>query len=161
MKPSAKLHLGSAAYCALLIALNWFRSVEYSRQFGVKSEGVAPIGLAFLLSTTVVLYLVYRCVRSVLARLESGRKLSEGSWIGNWGVMVYALPLLWHRTSSASWTEADGSLATATSGYGHALSSWIFLLAILGLLLLQILARLTGDDEGPNQPTQPTRFARG
>ena len=160
MNPSTKLHLRSAVYCALLICLNWFRSVEYSRQVGVTSESFAPIGLALLLSAAVVLYLAYRCVRSALSRLESGKKVREGRWIESWGVIVYALPLLWHRISSSSWTEADGALATATGGFGHALSGWVFLFAILGLLLFQILARLTDDNEEPNQPSQPMPLTR-
>jgi hypothetical protein len=151
MNPITKLHLRSAVYCALLIGLNWFRSVDYSRPFGVTSESFAPIGLALLLSAAVALYLAYRCVRAALSRLERGKKVREGRWIESWSVMVYALPLLWHRTSSSSWTESDGSLATATGGFGHALSGWVFLLAILGLLLFQILARLADDDEEPSQ----------
>jgi hypothetical protein len=150
MNPFAKLHLRSAVYCALIVGLNWFRSVEYSRQFGVTSESFAPIGLALLLSAAVALYLAYRCVRRALSRLESGKKVREGRWIESWSVMVYALPLLWHRISSSSWVESDGTLATSTGGFGHALSGWVFLFVILGLLLFQILARLTGDDEEPS-----------
>ncbi len=147
MNPSTKLHLGSAGYCALLISLNWFRSVEYSRQFGVTSENLAPIALAALLSLAVVLYLIYRCVRAALSRLENGRKVRAGRWIESWGVIFYALPLLWHQTSSSSWREPDGAWAAATGGYGHALSSWVFLFAGSGLLLLQIFTRLTPKDE--------------
>lgn len=161
MNPTTKLHLGSAGYCVLLVGLNWSRSVEYSRQFGVKSESFSPIALAWLLSTGVAVYLAWRCVRSALSRLESGMKVREGKWIESWSVMVYALPLLVHRTSSTSWTEADGALATMTGGYGHALSGRIFLCAILGLLLFQILIRLGPDDQETKQPLQPTRFARG
>jgi hypothetical protein len=160
MNSSTKLHLGSAGYCALLAGLNWFRSVEYSRQFGLKSESFAPVGLAFLLSAVVAVYLAYRCVRSALSRLESGKKVREGRWIESWGVIAYALPLLWHRTSRSSWTEADGALATASGGFGHALSGWVFLFAILGLLLFQILARLTSDDEEPNHAAQTRSLAR-
>jgi len=148
MNSSAKLHLGSAGYCALLIGLNWFRSVEYSRQFGVKSESFGPVALAALLSLAVLVYLVYRCVRAALTRLERGGKLREGRWIVNWGVLLYALPLLWHQNSSSSWLEPDGTWANATGGYGHPLSAWVFLFAILGLLLVQILARLTSNDDG-------------
>jgi hypothetical protein len=147
MNSSIKLHLGSAGYCALLVSLNWFKSVEYSRQFGLKSESDAPIALAYLLSVAVALYLVYRCVRSALSRLEGGRKVREGRWIESWAVILYALPLLWHRTSTSSWREPDGALATATGGYGHALSPWVFLFAVLGLLLFQIATRLTLDDQ--------------
>lgn len=161
MTPPARLHLGSAAYCSLLIGLNWFRSVEYSRRSGLVSESVAPVGLALLLSFAVALYLAYRCVKAALCRLESGKKVRRGEWVESWSVIGYALPLLWHRISSSTWTEADGALATATGGFGHALSCWVFLFAILGLLLFQVLTRLTGDDEAPNQPPQSARFARG
>jgi hypothetical protein len=147
MNSSTKLHLGSAGYSTLLVGMNWSRPVEYSRQFGLKSESVAPIALAYLLSAGVVLYLVYRCVRSALSRLESGRKVRQGRWIRSWVVILYALPLLWHQNSSSSWREPDGAFAIATGGYGHALSSWVFLFAVLGLLLFQIFTRLTSDDE--------------
>lgn len=148
MNPSTKLHLGSAGYCAVLAGLNWSRSVEYSRQVGLTRESFSPIGLAALLSSTVALYLFYRCVRSALSRLETGRKVREGRWIMSWGVILYALPLLWRQTSDSSWREPDGALAYATGGYGHALSSWVFLFAILGLLLFQIFMRLKSDHEG-------------
>lgn len=160
MNPSTKLHLGSAGYCALLVGLNWSRSIEYSRQFEVTIESFAPIGLAILLSAAVALYLVYGCVRSTLSRLASGKKVGEGSWIESWRVIFYALPLLYYRTSTSGWTEVDGARATATGGYGHALSCWVFLFAIVGLLLFQILARLTDDDDEPS-PFQRTRFVPG
>ncbi len=147
MSPSTKLHLSSAGYCALLISLNWFWSVEYSRQFGVISENVTPVALAALLSLGVVLYLVYRCVRVALTRLEEGSKVREGRWITSWRVVLYALPLLVHRTSSSTWREPDGATAVSTGGYGHAVSSWVFLFAVLGLLLFQIFTRMTPDDE--------------
>lgn len=152
MSPFIKLHLGSASYCLLLISLNWVRSVEYSREFGVTSETVAPVGLALLLSAAVVLYFVYRCIRSALSRLETGKKVREGRWIESWSVLVYALPLLVFRSSISHWVEADGTLAKATGGFGHALSTWVFLFAILGLLLFQILGRLTDDDEANKRP---------
>lgn len=164
MNPSTKLHLGSAGYCALLASLNWFRSVDYSREIGVRSESFAPIALAALLSLGVVLYLVYRCVRAALTRLEYGRKVGAGRWIESRTVILYALPLLWHRTSSSRWTEPDGALASATGGYGHSLSSWVFLFAVLGLLLFQIFTRLTKDDEdgqtvgADNSGTAPLRL---
>lgn len=149
MHPLIKLHLGSAGYCVLLVSLNWFRSVEYSRQNGLTRENIAPVGLALLLSAGVAVYLFYRCVRAALYRLETGKRLKGGSWVPSRSVVVYALPLLWHRTSSSIWTEADGAVATATGGYGHATSIWVFLFAVLGLLLFQILVRLTNDDDEP------------
>jgi hypothetical protein len=152
MNPILKLHFGSAGYCALLISLNWFRSIEYSRQVGLKSESFAPIGLVWLLSAGIALYLAYRCGRSALARLKTGRKVREGNWIESWSVIVYALPLLVHRTTSSSWNEADGALARMTSGYGDAISGRIFLYAVLGLLLFQILMRLEPNDQMPNRP---------
>ena len=154
MHSATKLHLVSAGYCAVLISLNWFRSVEYSRQSGVQSESFNPVALAALLSFAVALYLAYRCVRSALTRLEEGRKVKAGRWIKSWGVIFYALPLLWQQTSSSSWVEPDGALATATGGYGHASSSWVFLFAVLGLLLFQIFTRLTPGDVIPNQMAQ-------
>jgi hypothetical protein len=149
MNPTTKLHLGSAGYCMLLISLNWFRSVEYSRELGVTSESLVPVALAALLSLAIALYLVYCCVRVVLSRLESGRKVSAGRWIMSWTVALYALPLLWRQTSSSSWQEPDGAWASATGGYGHDLSSWVFLFAVLGLLLFQIYTRLLSDDQDP------------
>jgi hypothetical protein len=146
MNPSTKLHLVSAGYCALLAGMNWFRSVEYSRKLGLVNESISPIGLSFLLSAAVGLYLVYHCVRSALIRLESGAKVREGRGIESRIVILYALPLLWHRNSSSSWMEPDGVMATATGGYGHSLSVWVFTFAVLGLLLFQILTRLTPDD---------------
>lgn len=148
MKYTAKLHLGSAGYCAVLIGLNWFRSVEYSRQSGLQSESFEPVALALVLSLVGVLYLAYRCLRDARARLESGRKVKTGRWIESWAVILYALPLLGHRVSTSSWREPDGALATATGGYGHACSPWVFLFAVLGLLLFQMFTRLTSDDDG-------------
>jgi hypothetical protein len=157
MSSRLKLHLGSAGYCVLLACLNWFRSVEYARQIGLKSESFAPVGLAWLLSLLVMVYLLWRGVRAALARLESGRKVREGRWIESWSVILYALPLLWHRTGTSSWIEADGALATATGGYGHALSSQVFLFAVAGLLLFQVLARLI---DGRDTPPQSVPFQR-
>jgi hypothetical protein len=151
MSPLIKLHLGSATYCLLLISLNWVRSVEYSRPLGITSETIAPVGLALLLSAAVVLYFAYRCIRAALSRLEKGNKVREGRWIESWSVIVYTLPLLVFRSSSSHWVEPDGTLAKATGGFGHALSTWVFLFAILGLLLFQILARLTDDDDESNK----------
>lgn len=161
MTLSTKLHLGSAGYCALLAGLNWFRSVEYSRQFGVTSESFAPIALALLLSAGVALYLGYRCVRLALAGLESGKRVKAGNWIESWGVMLYAIPLLVHRTSSSSWIEADGAIAKATGGYGHATSIWVFVFAVAGLLLFQIRSRLTDDSDGASHSPHATGLAQG
>ena len=94
MNPYLKLHLGSAGYGVLLAGLNWSRSIEYSRQFGKTGEGVYPVAFALLLSAGLALYMGYRCVRSALSRLESGRKVRKGRWIESWGVIIYALPLL-------------------------------------------------------------------
>lgn len=157
MNPFVKLHLGSAGFCGLLISLNWFRAVEYSRSFGVKSESFAPAAFALLLSAGAALYLGWLCVRSALAALEAGRKVREGRWIESRGVILYALPLLWHRSSSSTWIEPDGALATATSGYGHASSTWIFVFAIASLLLFQILMRLTSDDGADPSGSHRTR----
>jgi hypothetical protein len=160
MSPSAKLHFGSAGYCAFLVGLNWFRSVEYSRQVGVMREVLAPIVVAALIALAVAVYLVYRCVRTAAARLESGQKVGEGGWIESWSIILYAVPLLFHRTSTSKWIEPDGSLVTATGGYGHALSPWVFGFAIAGLLSFQILMRLDSGDEEAEPEPQPTLVSR-
>lgn len=161
MNPSIKLQIGSAGYCALLACLNWSRSVERSHQNGVfHRSSVDPIALAVLLAVGIVFYLLYRCVRAALRRLEIGRSVREGRWIKSWGVVVYALPLLFHLNSTARWKEADGAFVTVTGGYGHNLSIWVFVFAILGMFLFQMLTRLSTDDEGRNKMLPP-RFARG
>ncbi len=147
MSPILKLHLGSAGYCGMLASLNWWKSVQYSRQFGITNESNSPIALAFLISAAVALLLGFLCVWTAIKRLESGRKVRGGRWITHWGVLVYTLPLLGHRASSSSWIEADGVVATGTSGYGYAGSNAIFAFAVAALLLFQILARLIPDDE--------------
>lgn len=147
MKSFLQLHVGSAAYCAVLLVLNWSWSVQYSRQVGITSESVSPVVFAYLLSIGVALYYAVRCLRAAASRLEKGNKVSEGRWIRSWSVVVYALPLLFHRNSTSSWIAADGALATTTSGFGHPISSSVFLFAILGLLLFQIFSRLNTDAE--------------
>ena len=159
MNPLIKLHLGSAGYCALLASLNWFRSVQYSRQVGLKSESFSPVALALLLSGAFALYLAALCLRAARARLESGRMVKTGNWIESWVVVVYTLPLLWHQNSVSTWKEADGAMATEIGGYGHASSGWVFVFAVAGLLLFQILSRLAPTDDGadpsPRQRVRP------
>lgn len=147
MNPLLKLHLGSAAYCAILVSLNWFRIIEYTRKSGLTKESLTPVGLAALLSGAAALYLILLCLRAARTRLEEGRKIAPGRWIQSRAVLLYALPLLWHQESTSSWMEPDGSMATLSRGYGHGLSTQVFFFAIAGMLLFQILARLTSDDK--------------
>lgn len=157
MKSFLQLHLGSAAYCAVLLVLNWSWSVKYSRQVGITSESVAPVAFAYLLSIGVALYYAFRCLKAAAARLEKGTKVREGRWIRSWSVLVYALPLLFHRSSTSTWIDGDGALATTTSGFGHQISSSVFLFAVVGLFLFQIFSRLNSDteDDRTNHDSQP------
>jgi hypothetical protein len=152
MKPNAKLHLKSALYCGLLAGMSWFSSIEYSRKVGVVEENFYPIGLAFLLSGTVAVYLAYRCMKEAGIRLERGDAVRNGKWIQDWAVVVYALPLLFSRQIGSNWYEPDGAFATATRGYGNAFSGLIFLLAVAGMLVFQIFSRLSDGGKEPSQP---------
>jgi hypothetical protein len=156
MKPDAKLHLKSALYCGLLAGMNWFSSIKYSRKVGVIEENFYPIGLAFLLSGTVAVYLAYRCIKEAGIRLERGDAVKNGKWIQNWAVVVYAVPLLFGRQIGSNWYDPDGALATATRGYGNTLSGLIFVLAVAGMLAFQIHSRLSDGREEPNQAPQLT-----
>lgn len=147
MKSFLQLHVGSAAYCAVLLVLNWSWSVKYSRQVGITSESVSPVVFTYLLSIGVALYYAFRCLRAAAPRLEKGKKVREGRWIRSWSVLAYALPLLFHRSSTSSWIDGDGALATTTTGFGHQISTSVFFFAILGLLLFQIFSRLNMDSE--------------
>ena len=138
-----KLHVQSAFYCGVLISLNWYRTTHYARGDGVTSESILPVALALLLSVAIVVALAWRIAKRARWRLEGGERVRPGRWIESWSVAIYALPLLWQHITTASWKEPDGALATSVGGYGHALSSWIFLFAIGGLLLAQIGNRLS------------------
>jgi hypothetical protein len=151
MKPNAKLHLKSALYCGLLAGMSWFSSIEYSRKVGVVEENFYPIGLAFLLSGTVAVYLAYRCMKEAGIRLERGDAVRNGKWIQDWAVVVYALPLLFSRQIGSHSYEPNGAFATATRGYGNALSPLISLLAVAGMLAFQILSRRSDGRKEPNQ----------
>lgn len=157
MKPSTKLHISCAGYCALLASLNWFRSVEYSGTGGgLKSESVSAVGGALLISGAFALYLASHCLRAARRRLETRSKVQTGNWIQSWSVFAYALPLLWHQQATSVWREADGVMATATQGYGHALSTWVFVFAVIGMLLFQILLRLSDDRNDPQSGSSTT-----
>lgn len=142
MSRIAKLHLFSALYCGILIALNWSRTTQYARSEGVTSESVAPVALALILSMLVVVVLGWRVLRIVRDRLETGASVPPGRWIESWSVLIYALPLLWQNIRGSSWRMADGTIATTIGGFGSSLSTWVFLFAVAGLLLAQVEARL-------------------
>ncbi|MBI3885139.1 MAG: hypothetical protein HY302_05350 [Opitutae bacterium] len=142
MKDPIRIYFAGAAYCALLASLNWFRTVEYSRAVGLKYESHTGAEAALTIAAAVVAYQSWRCLKYARARLESGNRVEPGRWIFSWGVLLFTLPLLYRRTTTSSWKEADGALATATGGYGHTLSGTVFVLAVLGMLLWQIAGRL-------------------
>jgi hypothetical protein len=156
MHARTKLHILSASYGAVLASMNWFRSVQYSRTNGVIAESVFPVALAVLLSGMVACYLAVRCFRLARTRLESGSKVREGKWIRSWAIIVYALPLLWHQTSTSTSQAEDGATVVTTGGYGHALSAYLFMFAIVGLLLFQISTRLHPDDQEPSTAPDST-----
>ncbi len=143
MKPLVKLHIWSAGYCLVLAGLNWSRTVVYSRDSGILRETLDGVGGALLLSGAVAFYLLWRCIRSARARLEAGRKVEGGRWVQSRSVLVYALPLLFHSNSTSSWTAPDGALVTVSGGYGSDRSFGVFLCGVVGLLLFQILRRLS------------------
>jgi hypothetical protein len=143
MSRIAKLHLWSALYCCVLISLNWFWRTDYARTNGLTSETIGLVGGAFLISLMVVVVLGWRALKLARWRLEQGEKVRDGRWIESWSVVLYALPLLWHHVSTSNWTAPDGALATSSGGFGHPLSSTVFLLAIAGLMLAQIRDRLS------------------
>jgi hypothetical protein len=154
MKSRTKLHLMSAVYCALLTGMNWFRSTQFSRKEGLISESFSPQSGALLVSGVLTVYLAYRCLKAAHSRLENGEKVGEGRWIQSWSVLLYAIPFLWQQQSTSVWQTPDGATATTTRGYGGPLSGWILLFMIAGLLLFQILSRLSGSRGGP-PPTTP------
>jgi len=133
----------------VLVALNWFRDIDYSRELGCRHESINGVGGAFLIALIAVLMLSRRIFRSARSRLESGRAVAPGAWIHSWGVLFYPLPLLLRFNRGSSWIEADGARATAFGGYGHDLSSIVFLLAVAALLLFQIAERLDGPTPKP------------
>lgn len=166
MKPLAKLHLWSAGYCLVLAGLNWSRTVEYARAAGLRRESIDGIGGALLLSGAIALYLAWSCIRTARLRLEAGKKVQSGRWVPSWSVLIYALPLVFRFNSTSNWTDPDGALATATGGYGGALSRAVFLFAVAGLLLFQIRSRLSIENTEAepaatgNAGTSPVRFDR-
>lgn len=143
MSRLARLHLASALYCGVLIALNWFRTTDYGRTKGLIHEAISPVAGALLIALALVVVLCWRALKSVRWRLETGERVPPGRWIESWSVMLYPLPLLWHQMSTSVWKQPDGTVVTAVGSFGSSLSSSIFWLAIVGLLLAQIERRLT------------------
>ena len=127
----------------MLAGLNWSHTVAYSRTVGTQRESIDGISGALLLSGAITLCLMWRCIRSARIRLEAGKKVESGRWVRSWSVMIYTLPLIFRSISTSTWTAQDGALATATGGYGSDRSIAVFLFAIVGLLLFQILSRLS------------------
>ena len=143
MSRVAKMHLWSAVYCCVLISLNWYWKTDYARTNGVTSETMVWVGGAFFISVSVVVVLGWRALKHARWRLEQGVQGPEGRWSESWSVLLYALPLLWQRVSTSSWRAPDGAMATSSGGFGHTLSSTVFLLAVAGLLLAQMKNRLS------------------
>ncbi len=142
MSPNTRLHLQSAGYGVLLTCLNWSYRVEHKQALSHGYYSFDAVNLALLISLGVVFYYGRRCFRDARYRLETGRRVEGGKWIQSWRVMAYALPLLYKRDAVSIWREIDGTMKTASGGYGHTLSVWVFLFAVIGILLFQFHQRL-------------------
>jgi hypothetical protein len=149
MSTKARTHLFSAVFCALLIALNWYRFVHFSRKLGVLSDGVGPFIIAYLLSGAVVLFLAFSCIRICRFTLRAGTK-----WITDWIPFLYALPLLYRTQAITTWTEPDGAAATQVTGYGS--FPTLFWLAVAALALFQARSVALQIRNGSNQLPDPT-----
>lgn len=153
MHPKATLHLVSLIYCAILVSLNWFQTTTRSSPSGFSQHEVIPVELAVVLSIAVMAVLAVFCVFKVRSRLERGHKVGEGKWIQSYLCFLYALPLLWRQNLTSTSIDVDGTKTIVSGGYGHELSGWVLLYAVLGLLLLQIARRLA------EKKTQPQRVS--
>ena len=142
MSPSAKLHLGSAAYALLLCSVNWTYQVKYLRQVGLTASSWTPAGLALVFSFTVMVVLLVRIVRQVRTALAAGTRIAPARWIDTWFVLVYLLPLLWRNTATSTSIDSDGTTMLVTRGYGHEGAPLVFLFAAASLLLFQVYTRL-------------------
>jgi hypothetical protein len=146
----------------VLISQNWFRSITHSGNAGFSKEEIYPVEVAAVLSGAVAVVLALVCVWKARSLLERGSRVGGGIWIQSYLCLFYALPLLWHQQSSSTSVASDGSTTVVSRGYGHELSIWIFCFAVAGLLLLQIVIRLSRVKKTPNQSLQPTGLlARG
>lgn len=157
MSPTAKLHLGSAAYALLLCSVNWTYQVKYLRQVGLTASSWTPAGLALALSFTVMIVLLYRIIRQVRTALAKGTRIAPARWIDTWLVLVYLLPLLWRQTVTSTSIAADGTTKVLTRGYGHESAPLVFLFAAAGLILFQVYTRL--QPPSPRPPAAADQIA--
>ena len=155
MTRTSKIHLAGAVYCAVIVVLNRYDIVHYSRTIGLIQSGSAPLLFAYAIGWMTVLCLGAACIYSAERILSLGFRLRSGEWMPCRLVFLYALPLIFVRGTTSVWVEPDGATATRTSGYGS-VGSNLFMLTVLALILLQILVRLRSDKEGPNQLSEPT-----
>jgi hypothetical protein len=140
--------------------MNWSRVTSFSSPAHMWREDYHPVAIAFGLSAFIAAVLAVLCVRMARRCLESGQKVPPGRWIHTYAPIFYALPLLFHSTGSSTSLAAGGGTTVVSGGYGHELSSWVFLFAVTGMLLAQIAIRLYRDPEvGSHQAF--SQFVRG
>ena len=144
MLRTSKFHLVGAAYCALIVSLDWYNVVNYSRKEGLLQSGIAPFIFAIAIAWLSFVVLGAGCVWEIWRILTRGLRLTPAPWLPCRMVFLYAVPLLIVRQSTSVWVEADGATATRSSGFGTA-DSGLFLLTIGSLALLQVLVHLRAD----------------
>jgi hypothetical protein len=149
MRPKTKIHLFSLILCSVLVGLNWFRVVSFSRKIGQLSDGTGPFLFAYFIAAAVALILALSCIRLCRSTLCRGTK-----WVTEWVPFLFALPLLYRTQAGSTWIEPDG--ATARQVWGYGVTDGLFWLAVIAIALFQ--ARLVALDiwMRSNQSTDPT-----
>ena len=152
MNSKTRIHLFSGVFCAVLVGLNWFRVVHFSRKIGRLSDGTGPFLFAYLLAGAVALFLAFSCIRLCRSTLRHGTK-----WITEWVPFLYALPLLYRTQAASTWIEPDG--ATATQVWRYGVSATLFWLAVITLALFQarmVASKLRKRSNQLPDPTSPS-----
>jgi hypothetical protein len=155
MLRTSKIHLMGAAYCALIVSLDWYDVVQYSRGVGLLQNGCAPVIFAIAIAWLTFAVLGAGCIFEICRIITRGLRLSAAPWLPCRLVFFYSFPLLIVRHSTSLWVEADGATATRSTGFG-APDSRLFPLTVGSLGLLQVLVHLRTDRNGPNQSSNPT-----
>jgi hypothetical protein len=138
MKTNTKIHIASLILSVGLCSLNWHYEIKYDRTYGVLSEANAPVGAAYLSVIALAICLFLSCAHALKQALIRGTKIEWRGWFYSKLPFFYPLPLLFHHIRSSDWRESDGAWAHRIGGYGHPLSSKIFIFALICIALIQI-----------------------